>query len=165
MASKTPKICCWSLDVEAPKSAADSANTLTNSHMRAVRPESGLTRVSAKELKVGKQVQGGKESCFTVQKILLPSQTYSFRKLNFKSLKSLRNRKQNKLEVIGLLTSGCFSHPSIKAHTPMNQITYAHTQSNWPQPLVGIILPLLLSRQTFTETVLTDIVYLFEYSL
>lgn len=60
MVSKTPKKCCWSLDVEAPKSAADSANTLENSHMRAVRPESGLTRVSAKELKVGKKLKGEK---------------------------------------------------------------------------------------------------------
>lgn len=64
MASKTPKKCCWSLDVEAPKSAADSANTLTNSHMRAVRPESGLTRVSAKELKVGKKSARGKRVLF-----------------------------------------------------------------------------------------------------
>ena len=62
MASKTPKICCWSLDVEAPKSATDSANTLTNSHMRAVRPASGLTRVSAKELKVGKKKRKGEKS-------------------------------------------------------------------------------------------------------
>lgn len=117
MVSKTSKKCCWSLDVEAPKSAADSANTLKNSPMRAVRPESGLTRVSARELKVGKKAQRGKESCFTVQKILLPSQTYSFRKLNFESLKSLRNRKQNKLEVTSLRTPGCFSHPRVKAHT------------------------------------------------
>jgi hypothetical protein len=40
LASKTPKKGHRSLDIGAPKSAADSANTLKNSHIKAVRHES-----------------------------------------------------------------------------------------------------------------------------